>query len=177
MMDITDRKFGRLTAVKCVGQNKRYETYWSCVCDCGNTKVVNIANLRSGDTQSCGCLHKEQLAERNKSNAGENSPCWKGGVTDLNHQIRNLSQFWEWRAKVWSRDNFKCQQCGKRGGKLCAHHIEYMNNIVSKHNITSAAEAEKCAELWDISNGVTLCPKCHFVEHHQNGYKRGKYAD
>lgn len=177
MNDVTGQRFGKLTVVEFVQRNKRYETLWLCVCDCGNTKVVNVANLKSGDTQSCGCIHKGQLSERNKSNSGELSPCWKGGITDLNHQIRNLSLFWEWRAKVWSRDKFTCKRCGKRGGKLCAHHIKYFNNIVSEHNITSASEAEKCAELWDVDNGVTLCPKCHYIEHHQNGYRRGVHEN
>lgn len=30
-----------------------------CCCCCGNTVVVRNCHLRSGHTQSCGCLHKE----------------------------------------------------------------------------------------------------------------------
>ena len=27
--------------------------YWSCSCDCGNTKIISVQNLLSGSTQSC----------------------------------------------------------------------------------------------------------------------------
>lgn len=30
-----------------------------CVCDCGNTKVIQAQNLRKGLSKSCGCLSKE----------------------------------------------------------------------------------------------------------------------
>lgn len=29
--------------------------YWKCVCDCGNTTIVQRSNLVSGKTKSCGC--------------------------------------------------------------------------------------------------------------------------
>jgi len=29
--------------------------FWRCLCDCGNIKFVRDANLRSKNTQSCGC--------------------------------------------------------------------------------------------------------------------------
>lgn len=39
------------------------ETYWRCSCDCGNQIVVSRGNLKSGTTQSCGCLHKERTSQ------------------------------------------------------------------------------------------------------------------
>ncbi len=36
-------------------------TEWECVCDCGRAKVVRAEHLRSGRTQSCGCLRLERL--------------------------------------------------------------------------------------------------------------------
>jgi hypothetical protein len=37
----------------------RPRIYWNCVCDCGNSGVVSTSQLRSGKSQSCGCLNKE----------------------------------------------------------------------------------------------------------------------
>ena len=42
--------------------------YYLCQCDCGNFKIVSNHSLKSGNTKSCGCLHKEILIQRNKDN-------------------------------------------------------------------------------------------------------------
>ena len=52
--DITNQRFGRLVALK-----NTHNGYWQCQCDCGNICEVKGSALRSGNTQSCGCLHKE----------------------------------------------------------------------------------------------------------------------
>jgi hypothetical protein len=46
--------------------SKRYGkvsfSYWKCVCDCGKFTSVIGMSLMSGDTKSCGCLHKESAS-------------------------------------------------------------------------------------------------------------------
>lgn len=61
------KKFGRLTVTEYIGRkrkitenSKRTDTYWRCLCECGNTVDVAQAGLQSGSTQSCGCLQKER---------------------------------------------------------------------------------------------------------------------
>ena len=39
------------------------QTYWRCLCGCGNEWICNGANIREGSTLSCGCLHKERSSE------------------------------------------------------------------------------------------------------------------
>ena len=63
MIDITGQKFGRLTALNVAGKDKRGETIWHCVCECGNEKDALSSNLRKGLTQSCGCLQREKASE------------------------------------------------------------------------------------------------------------------
>ncbi len=59
-IDLTGQKFGRLTALsRCepkITIRGRRESQWLCVCECENKVVVQQNNLRSGHTQSCGCL-------------------------------------------------------------------------------------------------------------------------
>ena len=67
-IDLTGRKFGRLTALRRNG-TIRSKAAWLCRCDCGNEVTVPSASLMSGNTRSCGCIHSEQLAARNKARA------------------------------------------------------------------------------------------------------------
>lgn len=62
-IDLSGQRFGRLIAVKRV-EDKRQGTFWFCKCDCGGTKIAETRNLRKGLTQSCGCLHNEELSKR-----------------------------------------------------------------------------------------------------------------
>lgn len=63
LKDITGQKFGKLTVIKHAKSKKGYHgAMWECVCECGNTIVVNGQNLKSGNTTSCGCIGRENRA-------------------------------------------------------------------------------------------------------------------
>lgn len=54
VIDLSQKRFGNLIALEKVGAiNKR--TMWRCLCDCGNTKILNSNVLSTGNTTSCGC--------------------------------------------------------------------------------------------------------------------------
>lgn len=58
--DLTNKKFGRLTAIKNTGEKARSGHYiWLCKCTCGNEIKTVASNLTTGKTKSCGCLKKE----------------------------------------------------------------------------------------------------------------------
>lgn len=87
---------------------------------------------------------------------GINNPRWKGGITSENHKIRTSREYKEWRTKVFERDNYICQECGIKGG--------WHKDINKK--ITLNADHIKPFALFpelrlEISNGKTLCIKCH----------------
>lgn len=92
---------------------------------------------------------------------GENHHNWKGGITPIRNAIRALYQYVEWRKSIFERDNYTCQGCKKRGGKLNADHVKSFSKILNENNIQTTEHAKSCAELWDLSNGRTLCDKCH----------------
>ena len=56
--DITGQRFGKLVAVEHAGVEKNGQSRWLCQCDCGGTAIVNLSNLQSGATKSCGCMRK-----------------------------------------------------------------------------------------------------------------------
>ena len=62
-VNLTGQKFGRLTVIK-KSYSKENRGYWICKCDCGNEIVTKTNLLTSGQTQSCGCLLKENMHEK-----------------------------------------------------------------------------------------------------------------
>lgn len=55
-INIAGRRFGRLTAIKPIGQTSAKESIWSCICDCGREHAARSGYLRAGTVKSCGCL-------------------------------------------------------------------------------------------------------------------------
>ena len=109
-------------------------------------------------------IAKIKAARAKQKNAGfqkkEKHWNWKGGVTALRKQVQKLQLYKNWRTAVFTRDNFTCVLCGSKG-YLHADHIKRYSDIIAENKITTVEEAKKCAELWDISNGRSLCVKCH----------------
>ena len=60
-------KFNRLRVIEYAGKTKNNRTSWLCGCDCGNEKIIQGGDLKSGNTKSCGCLNKELIIKSNKS--------------------------------------------------------------------------------------------------------------
>lgn len=70
--DLTNKQFKRLTVIKQIedyvtSNGKRYAK-WLCECECGNKVEVLGNSLKTGNTQSCGCLHKEVSKNIGKEN-------------------------------------------------------------------------------------------------------------
>lgn len=72
---------------------------------------------------------------------------WKGGITPEMKMLRNSSMYKIWREAVFLRDNFTCQECGKLGGFLEAHHIKQFVLFPELR--------------FKINNGITYCSECH----------------
>lgn len=90
----------------------------------------------------------ENLSKAHKGvQAKEKHPKWKGGITPINHLERNRFR-WEIQKKVFERDNYTCQTCGKRGGTLHVDHIQEWSEYVELR--------------FQIDNCRTLCRKCHY---------------
>ncbi len=69
------------------------------------------------------------------------------GITPINERIRRSPEYKNWRKKVFERDDYTCQECGKRGGNLHADHIKPFALHVELR--------------FELSNGRTLCIPCH----------------
>ena len=57
--DISNQRFGNLTALKPTEMRKHGSVVWECVCDCGNTHLASTEMLLSGKVSSCGCIRSK----------------------------------------------------------------------------------------------------------------------
>lgn len=119
--------------------------------------------MRIGREKGCTPWNKGLTKEtdiRIKKNAiscsGKLNHNYNHNITDEERQVgRNYPEYKEWRQVVYKRDSYICQICGKEGGNLNAHHLEgYTDNPELRTT---------------LSNGITLCEKCHKDFHHQYG--------
>ena len=61
-IDLTGQRYGKLTVIR-RAEPSEYAGYasrvmWVCKCDCGNECIIPSANLKTGNTKSCGCVKK-----------------------------------------------------------------------------------------------------------------------
>jgi hypothetical protein len=66
-IDLAGQTFGRLYIESYAGRRGR-KSAWLCRCDCGGSTVTTTSCLRSGHTISCGCFHKEIVAQTGRAN-------------------------------------------------------------------------------------------------------------
>lgn len=93
---------------------------------------------------------------------GERNNKWKGGITSIVMKVRNCFKYRQWASDILYKDNFICQICSKRGGKLEVDHFPKMfSEIWREYEIKTYEQAMECEEFWNINNGRTLCKECH----------------
>lgn len=90
-----------------------------------------------------------------KANLGEKRYNWKGGVTLERIRLRTSLDMKLAREACFERDDYTCQSCGVRGGRLNAHHVWPFHRYPEKR--------------YDVSNLMTLCRECHDAFHKAAG--------
>lgn len=119
-------------------------------------------NLRRNEARRKKRKNKGSIGIRK----GENHPNWKGGITPIHLRIRSSQQYAKWRTKIIIRDDYTCQICGKRGGKLHVDHLIQFALILQQLKFSQGIENlfEKSMvyePLWNENNARTLCVDCH----------------
>jgi 5-methylcytosine-specific restriction endonuclease McrA len=108
--------------------------------------------------------HKRNM--RLSAKRGKENNAWKGGITPIAEIIRKSIKYKHWRQDIFLRDNFTCQKCNEKGGKLVAHHKKSFHNLIEEVKkylpLLDLYNASMIyIPLWELDNGITLCEKCH----------------
>lgn len=70
--NLVGKTYGKLQVLyKTDNKNAKGYWYWHCKCDCGNECEVDTNSLKTGHTQSCGCLHKEKMNQKRLDLTGQ----------------------------------------------------------------------------------------------------------
>lgn len=111
-------------------------------------KTENRKKALATRKEKYGYIHSpEQRKKFSEMFKGEKSHWWKGGKSAVAHRLRESAEMKQWKKDVFERDDWTCQECKQRGGKLIAHHIK-----------SFAYHPEL---RFDVNNGQTLCIDCH----------------
>jgi len=115
--------FGRLTCIRQVDPPESVANdgnkYYLCQCSCGNEAVVQLSNLLSGGTKSCGCLHSEVVAERMR-------------LLNTTHGMSDTSEYSIWNDMINRCTNEKLpnyDNYGGRGIKVCDRWLNSFENF------------------------------------------------
>lgn len=119
------------------------KVWFTCPCGKHEDYIQKVANAVIYEFRCPHC----SLEETSKRMKGDGCHFWKGGINGENDTLRHRREYKEWRTYVFERDDYTCQCCGARGGKLNAHHINQFANYPDLR--------------YDVNNGITLCDSCH----------------
>lgn len=120
-INLVGQIFGRLTVIK--EDKKKYkkkEARWICRCVCGKETSVTAYGLRSGASQSCGCLRAELSSVRMVTH-GQNRGLGK-----------TTSEYLTWRnikSRCYNKNNTGFYLYGGRGIKVCDRWLNSFENF------------------------------------------------
>lgn len=146
---VVARGQGKYCSKECTNVSQIKEPV-TCTCAfCGDSFNVHPSRVKYGRGVFCGrkCMYDYASVYR----VGENANVPPKGNRQKDRMERDGRPYREWREAVFARDNWTCQDCGVRGGRLNAHHV-----------FPFAQFPEHRLEIW---NGVTLCNECHWNTH------------
>lgn len=139
---------------------KKYQPFEYLVGHQTKKKWIKGAYAQRGDSWKKN-ISKARI--KSGSARGKNNPNWQGGLTNLQHSIRNIYLYKDWRKKVYTRDNYTCVSCGQAGTgrNLNADHIIPLSLLIRELKIKSLDDAIVNSYIWNVENGRTLCVECH----------------
>ena len=113
-IDLTGLRFQRLIVLKYSHSDTRKSSYWFCKCDCGTLSTVRGSHLKTGQTQSCGCLNYQ-------TKHGHARRCFKNKSTPTYNSWLSM------RTRCLKETNKAYHYYGGRGITICKRWDKFEN--------------------------------------------------
>lgn len=153
-VDLTGKKFGKLTVLKRGPNTRTGKVAWECLCECGKHTVVDSCSLVTGNTQSCGCLRNDLIKQKMKE---------KGYTSTERRALKDV-----WHMMLKRCEDPRCNSYhnyGARGIKVCEEwHSQAVFRDWAIHN-----GYQKGLDIDRIDNNGNYEPQnCHWVTREEN---------
>lgn len=147
MLDITGKKFNKLTAVKFDHFNQHRDAYWLFRCDCGKEKISNIQNVTRKNQKkaikSCGCLALESarrcIVEMATTHSMSRTKFYK-------HWMRLFARCKDVRLQRWYKDIKVCVRWGKFENfrdDMYGSYLKHVKNFGEKQTEIDRVDSKK----------------------------------
>lgn len=116
-VDLTGKKFGRLTVISRGEISPSKKIMWNVRCDCGTEKAVVGASMTRGLTTSCGCYSREVRRQTSRTHGMSYTPEFKAWASMIARCVYPTATGYE---------NY-----GGRGIKVCERWLASFENFYS----------------------------------------------
>lgn len=157
--DHTGKRFSRLVVI---GSSERVKgkIAWLCKCNCGKEKIVTSEGLKSGDVQSCGCLHLETVRTK--------------AITHNLSKHPLASVWYDMKHRCTNKNNKSYEKYGGRGIEVCTSWSCKENGLSDFVKWGESNGYEKGLQLDREDNEGNYEPSnCRFITPRKNTLNRG----
>lgn len=120
LIDLAGQRFGRLTVLS-RSAARTTKPHWICRCDCGNIATIYAWLLRSGKTQSCGCLLIDVTRERSL----------KHGNAHRGHLTPEYNAWINMRQRCGNKKRPDYRHYGGRGIRVCRQWVKSFDTFLA----------------------------------------------
>jgi hypothetical protein len=160
LKDMAGQKFGRLLVLRRgPTTSSKGAASWICRCECGTERNVLGESLRSGNTQSCGCLQKEAVRRIS----------FRHGYAVRNKRSRAYKAWYHMLDRCSRQANPRYHRYGGRGITVCKRWKKFENFLADMGEPPAGLSLDR------INNDGPYAPdNCRWVTPKEQANNRGK---
>lgn len=122
-LELTGQRFSRLLVLAFANYDKRRNTFWLCLCDCGKQITVRGTALKIGRVASCGCYAREVSSKIHFKHGHRRRPDGKRSPT--------YRSYGAMKNRCYGETHPRYADYGGRGIQVCERWLESFENFLA----------------------------------------------